>query len=115
MRMFNFGLAASAALSALDMVSCAPLHPTGKHHKGSTRYPTGHKPNRSHYRPHQGEREIARRLRQKARDEQRQRERAEQMHEFAVNFFGHDLAAQAPYPARLPRRGNPIITKQGEA
>lgn len=46
------------------------------HPKGRTRYPTGHARNgRGYNTPHQGEREIARRLRQRARDEQRQIDR----------------------------------------
>lgn len=53
--------------------------------------------NRSRYTPHQGEREIARRLRQAARDEQRQRERSD-------NHFG----AVAMNVERLSRRGRPV-------
>lgn len=52
---------------------------------------------KSRYTPHQGEREIARRLRQAARDEQRQRERAD-------NHFG----AVAMNVERLSRRGRPV-------
>lgn len=114
MRMFNVGLAASAALSALDMVSLAPLHPTGKHHKGSTRYPTGHKPNRSHYRPHQGEREIARRLRQKARDKQNQEARA--MWRLGSHAFaGCDEQGCDNLVIRVSRRGRVVTTRQEEA
>lgn len=54
--------------------------------------------NRSRYTPHQGEREIARRVRQAARDEQRQRERAD-------NHFG----AVAMNVERLSRRGRPVV------
>lgn len=53
--------------------------------------------NRSRYMPHQGEREISRRVRQAARDEQRQRERAD-------NHFG----AVAMNIERLSRRGRPV-------
>lgn len=53
---------------------------------------------RSRSLPHQGEREIARRVRQAARDEQRQRERAD-------NNFG----AVAMNVERLSRRGRPVV------
>jgi hypothetical protein len=109
MRAFNI----AAALSALSMPALGPLHPAGKHHQGSTRYPTGHKPNRSVYRPHHGEREIARRLRHQARDEQRQRERGAP--DFAVRVFGAEFASGLSGGARVSRRGRVITTKQGEA
>lgn len=47
------------------------------HDYGRSRYPTGWaKVGRGKYRPHQNEREIARRLRQAERNEERQRARA---------------------------------------
>lgn len=51
------------------------------HHKGGTRYPVGQKPNSNRYTPHQGEREVARRLRQQKRDRERQQLR----HPMGVN------------------------------
>jgi hypothetical protein len=51
------------------------------HHMGRTRYPTGWKHvGQAGYRPHQGQQEIARRLRQAERDEANQRTRFEVAH-----------------------------------
>lgn len=56
------------ALAAGLTMTVGPVLATD-HHRGRTRYPTGHARNgRGHGIPHQGEREIARRLRQRARD-----------------------------------------------
>lgn len=97
--------ASIAGLAAL--VAGPALAVSETRHLGSTRYPTGPKPNRSHYRPHQGEQEIARRLRHKARDEQRQRERAKS--------GSAAILALLAKTDRVSRRGNPVTTNQGEA
>lgn len=55
-------VAVSGALAGLER-----LRPRQPHHYGQTRYIGGYRPARSKYMPHQGEREIARRLRQQAR------------------------------------------------
>lgn len=88
--------------AALALTAAAPVGPV--HHMGRSRYPTGHKPNRSCYRPHQGEREIARRLRQKARDEQRQRDRAKS--------GSAAIRALLAKTDRVSRRGRVITTQQ---
>lgn len=65
--------ASSAAASMRGLVDVMPRH---DHHMGRTRYPKGWKRQTGYgFRPHNGEREIARRLRQAARNEERQRAR----------------------------------------
>jgi len=66
-------------IAAAAMAGMGPLV-RGHHDVGSTRY-SGHRPSRGRLMPHQGKREIARRLAQAARDEERQRARAE-LHPF---------------------------------
>lgn len=57
-----------SAAYALTMHAVDFLKPKAPHHYGRTRYSVGQRGlNRSKYMPHQGKREIARRLRQEAR------------------------------------------------
>lgn len=92
------GLAAAAASAAAAVASFGdPL--LGTHH-GCGRYPNGLRQfQRGHrIRPHQGKREIMRRLRQEERDEQNQIHRA----------LSQNNAGRRMYPAdvtRVSRRG----------
>lgn len=73
-----------------------------EHHKGRTRYPKGYKPTGYGFRPHNGEREIARRKRQSERDAARQAERK------ANSYWGgngHDEVVG------VSRRGQPIFAQ----
>lgn len=66
------GLGILAGVAALASASM----PAAGHHAGRTRYPAGHKRRTGYgYRPHNGAREVARRLRQAARNKARQMER----------------------------------------
>lgn len=62
--------------TALSGLAAATM-PASNHHAGRTRRPVGYRGGGGYrFRPHNGEREIARRLRQQARDAERQRQRA---------------------------------------
>lgn len=60
-------LAAASSSVGNVLAGLERLRPRQPHHYGQTRHIGGYKAARSKYRPHQGEREIARRLRQQAR------------------------------------------------
>ncbi len=58
------------------LAGLAALTAGAPHHMGRTRYPAGHKPGGYRFRPHNGNREVARRLRQRERDIRNQEARA---------------------------------------
>lgn len=63
--------AAASSLVGGALAGLERLRPVQPHHYGQTRHIGGYKAARSKYMPHQGEREIARRLRQQARKDAR--------------------------------------------
>ncbi len=100
--MFNrrpfLGVAALAAAS----IGIGPVLRT-EHHMGRTRYPAGYKPRKGYYfKPHNGEREIARRLRQAERNAEKRRDRC-----VACNGFGEEGQIG------LSRRGNVLVERDG--
>jgi hypothetical protein len=81
-----------------------------QHHMGRTRYAAGWKGvGKSRYAPHQGEREIARRLRQAQRVEER---RAERLADARHRFGGHGLSI-VKMATGITRRGNYVFSGQG--
>ena len=93
------GTLAGIATLAAAAIGNGLLAVAPKHHMGRTRYGAGTRPRRSWYKPHQGPREIARRIAQEERNRERQIERG--------SNYGWD-AKNKPVTtgARLSRRGN---------
>lgn len=95
-------LSAGAAVALAAAGTIAGPFMGRQHHMGRTRYAHGRRPRYSAYRPHQGEREIARRLAQAERNEQRQLERMEAERQ-NMNWL-----AIAAGTNRMSRRWKPI-------
>lgn len=111
-----FGHGAGLALAAASLVGMgvqvAPVSPgpEPERPRKRTRPTRTYRSSGSNVRPHNGAREIARRLRQAARDERRQRERLDAA-----------LAANRIQPWRLPqgacgltRRGGIVVAVNGD-
>lgn len=95
------GIATLAAAAIGDgLLAVAP-----KHHMGRSRYGAGTRPRRSWYKPHQGPREIARRVRQEERNRERQLLRGAQARAWEASLFGLNTTPE-PGDLRLSRRGN---------
>lgn len=96
-------LASAASLAAVSFGVLSDIAAPPRH-LGRTRYPKGKRPLRSKFLPHQGEREIARRLRNAQRDKTN---RAARLIQFCTEVESKALYV-APDAIGISRRGKPI-------
>jgi len=91
----------SSVIGAMASAGLLAVAAQPGHHMGPARYSAGQRPRRSWYVPHQGPREIARRLRQEERNRDNQIIRADG--NFAYQIMG---------AARVSRRGRILETAE---